>query len=386
MIQVFRPSMGEEEVQAVREVLESGWIGLGPKTAEFEGEFAAYVGAKYAVGLNSGTAALHLALSAFGIGEGDEVLVPPITFVSTVHAILYNNAAPVFVDVYPDTLCIDVEDMERKITEKTKAVIPVHYGGHPCEMDEIMEIAHKEGLIVVEDAAHACGSEYKKRKIGSTGDATCFSFHAVKNLATGDGGMITTDNKEVYELLKRLRWVGIDKSTWERTEAIGEAMKSERKEYGKYGWYYEVNELGYKYHMNDIAAAIGLVQLKELEKTNQRRREIVESYNQAFGDIEWIETPVEREYVKSAHHNYVIKTPYRDELNLYLRDKGIATGVHYMPIHLQPYYRKQFYAGVPVAEKVWTTLLTLPLYPDLTDEDFDYVVDSIRSFEREVVR
>jgi len=275
--------------------------------------------------------------------------------------------------------------MERKITEKTKAVIPVHYGGHPCEMDEIMEIAHKEGLIVVEDAAHACGSEYKKRKIGSIGDATCFSFHAVKNLATGDGGMITTDNKEVYELLKRLRWVGIDKSTWERTEAIEEAMKSERKEYGRYGWYYEVNELGYKYHMNDIAAAIGLVQLKKLEKTNQRRREIVESYNQAFEDIGWLATPVERGYIKSAHHNYVIKTPYRDELNLYLRDKDIATGVHYMPIHLHPYYKGKHNANVPVAERIWKQLLTLPLYPDLRDVDVQTVIDAIKSFGRERV-
>lgn len=164
MIQVFRPSMGEEEVQAVREVLESGWIGLGPKTAEFEREFASYVGAKYAIGLNSATAALHLALSAFQIGKGDKVLMPPITFVSTVHVVLYNRATPVFVDVYPDTLCMDVEDMERKITEKTRAVIPVHYGGHPCEMHEIMEIADQQGLIVVEDAAHACGRSIKQEK------------------------------------------------------------------------------------------------------------------------------------------------------------------------------------------------------------------------------
>lgn len=205
----------------------------------------------------------------------------------------------------------------------------------------------------------------------------------MKNLATGDGGMITTDNKEVYELLNRLRWVGIDKCTWERTETIEKAMKSERKEYGKYGWYYEVSELGYKYHMNDIAAAIGLVQLKKLEKTNQRCREIVESYNQAFEDIEWIETPVEREYVKSAHHNYVIKTPYRDELNLYLREKDIATGVHYMPIHLHPYYKGKYNANVPVAERTWKQLLTLPLYRDLRDVDVQRVIDVIKSFGRE---
>jgi perosamine synthetase len=382
-IQVFKPSLGEEEIEALREIFKTGWIGLGPKTAEFEEKFAAYVGAKYAVGMNSATAALHLAIAAFGIGPGDEVLVPTITFVSDAHVVLYCGATPVFVDVEPDTLCISLEDAQRKITERTRAIIPVHYGGHPCEMDELHGIADRHRLIVIEDASHACGSEYKGRRIGGLSDATCFSFHAVKNLATADGGMVTTDRVEIFRALRQLRWVGIDKSTWDRTEESTMELESGIRRYASYGWYYEVHDLGYKYHMNDIAAVIGLVQLSKLEKANARRREIVERYNRAFEGVDWIERPIEKEYVRSALHNYVIKTPYRDKLNLYLKEKGIATGVHYMPIHLQPYYRKQFNVTLPVAERIWTQLLTLPLYPDLTDKEVNFVIESILDLPRD---
>lgn len=380
MIQLFKPSMDEQEIEAVSEVLRSGWLGFGPKTAEFEMKFAQYVGAKHAIALNSCTAALHLSIKAFNIGAGDEVLVSPITFVSTIHAILYNEATPVFVDIEPDTLCISPADIKRKITSRTKAIIPVHYGGHPCDMDEIMQIAEQNNLIVIEDAAHACGAVYKGKKIGSIADATCFSFHAVKNLATGDGGMITTNRLEIVNLLKRLSWMGIDKNTWDRTETL--ELEKEKEKYSGYSWYYEVSELGYKYYMNDITASIGLVQLEKLERMNRRRRKIVQMYNNAFRDINWIETPVEREYVKSSCHNYVIKTPYRDQLNLYLKNKNIATGVHYMPIHLHLYYKNKFSANVPIAEKIWTRLLTLPLYPDLTEEQVNYIISMITSFKK----
>lgn len=380
MIPVFKPSFGDEELEALREPFRTGWIGLGPKTAEFEARFAAAVGARHAVALNSATAALHLALAAFRIGPGDEVLVPAITFVSTAHAVLYVGATPVFADVDPETLCLDPRDIERKITPRTRAVIPVHYGGHPCEMDEITRSATAHGLVVIEDAAHACGAEYQGRAIGSIGDATCFSFHAVKNLATGDGGMITTDGDELLRPLQALRWVGIDRSTWERSEAPASDAEADMRRYAGYTWYYEVHALGYKHHMNDIAAAIGLVQLKKLPATNARRRQIVERYNAAFRGIEWIRTPVERANVRSAHHNYVIKSPFRDGLNLYLKERGIATGVHYMPVHLHPYYRGRFDARVPVAERVWTQLLTLPLYPDLTAEQVEYIIEAVRSF------
>ena len=377
MIQVFRPSITEREVEAVSEVLRSGWLGLGPKTAEFETKFADYVGAEYAIGTNSATAALHLVLAALGIGPGDEVLVPTMTFVSTAHAVLYCGATPVFVDIEPDTLNIDLEDAECRITKRTRAIVPVHYGGHACQMNELWQMADAHDLLVVEDAAHACGGQYYGQRVGSLrSTATCFSFHAVKNLTCGDGGMITTNQPELVHTLKRLRWCGIDKSTWDRARAVG----ASRDRYSHYGWYYEVHELGYKYHMNDIMAAIGLVQLDRLENTNARRREIVTQYNTAFAHMDWLECPVEHDYTTSAHHNYVIKTPHRDALNLYLRERDIATGVHYMPVHLHPYYRNRYWTSLPVAEDVWTCLLTLPLYPDLTEDEVECVIQSILDF------
>ena len=381
MIQVFKPWYGDEELEAVREVFASGWLGLGPKTAEFEERFAEHVGAKYAVGLNSATAALHLACLALDIGPGDEVLVPTITFVSTAHAVAYCGATPVFVDVDPDTLNLSVEDVRGKLGPKTRAIIPVHYGGHACPMDEIWEIAEAHSLFVIEDAAHACGSMYKDRHVGGLPRSamTCFSFQAVKNLAVGDGGMVTTDRVDLWRTLKRLRWVGIDKSTWERTEEAAIESESGIRRYASYGWYYEVSDLGYKYHMNDIAAALGLAQLTKLERGNDRRREIASRYTAAFAGCDWVRVPVEREYTRSATHNYVIKTPRRDDLNLHLKECDIASGVHYMPIHLQPYYRKRNRTSLPVAEKVWTELLTLPLYPGLTDDEVARVIECVRS-------
>lgn len=374
MIPVFRPSVSDAEVEAVADVLRSGWWGLGPKTREFEEKFAQYVGAKHAIALNSGTAALHLALRVPSIGRGDEVITTPMTFVSTNHAILYNNATPVFADIEEDTLNIDPTDIERKITPKTKAIIMVHYGGHPCDIDEIHELAKDRGggIKVIEDAAHACGAEYKGKKIGSLSDATCFSFHPVKNLATGDGGMITMDDDDAAARLQKLRWVGISRGTWDRTESKG------------YSWEYNVEELGFKYHMNDIIAAIGLAQLARLEQMNARRRELAMRYTEALSDIEWIETPVEKDYVRSACHNYVIKVADpsdRDPLMDHLKAKGISTGMHYIPNHLYAMY-KPYASHLSVAEKVWKRLITLPLYPDLNPEEQGKVIAAIKSYKR----
>jgi perosamine synthetase len=369
MIPVFRPSMGEEEVRAVSEVLKSGWIGLGPKTKEFEDRFAKYVGAEYAVGVNSCTASLHLALKVMDV-EGGEVITTPLTFISTNHAILYNRATPVFADVEEDTLNISPKEIEKIITKKTKAILVVHYGGHPCDMDAILGLAESRGIRVVEDAAHACGAEYKRKKVGSLGDATCFSFHAVKNLATGDGGMITVRTGDLAQRLRKLYWLGISRGTWDRS--AGKA----------YRWEYDVEELGYKCHMNDITAAIGLVQLSKLEKANARRRAIVKRYNGSLADVKWVVTPVEKEYAKSANHAYVIKVlnGKRDELIEYLSEKGISSSVHYIPNHLYDLY-KPYYRKLPVTERVWTKLVTLPLYPDLMDSDVDFIVDAIRNFD-----
>ena len=382
MIQVFKPSLGEEELDALREIFRSGWVGLGPKTAEFERAVAAYVGAPHAVALNSATAALHLACAALGIGPGDEVLVPTITFVSTAHAPGYVGARPIFVDVDPQTLAIDLNDARRRLTPRTRAIMPVHYGGHPCDMNAVWAFAAEHNLLVIEDAAHAMGADYDGKRIGNVdrSDAVCFSFQAVKNLCVGDGGMITFKRPELLPTINRMRWCGIDKSTWDRTESILADQAEGTRRYANYGWYYEIHELGHKYHMNDIAAAIGLVQLGKLDAMNARRREIAQAYDRAFAGAGWITTPAEPTHGRSAWHNYVIRTPQRDALNLFLKERSIATGVHYMPIHLQPYYRKQARISLPVAERVWTELLTLPLYPGLTDEEVDYVCESVLSF------
>lgn len=378
VLPVFRPSMGQEEIDAVAEVLRSGWIGLGPKTEEFEKKFAKYIGVNHAIALSSGTAALHLSLIALGIGKNDEVLVPSLTFVSCSHAILYVGAKPVFVDVDEETLCIDPKDVERKVSKKAKAIITVDYGGHPAEYDKIFKITKKRKIALIEDASHATGSSYKGKKVGSFADLTCFSFHAVKNLATGDGGMVTTNNSDLAKRIKNLRWVGIDKNTWEREELI------EHKNYRQYGWYYDVIDLGYKYHMNDIGAAIGLVQLKNLEKANKKRRKLAARYSVKLKSLRWLKTPTVKPYAVSAWHNYVIRTKHRDKLNLFLKEKGISTGVHYMPIHKFSFYKSnKLSASVPVTDRIWQQLLTLPLYPTLSIKDQNRVIRGILQFALE---
>lgn len=360
--------MSNEEVKAVEQVLKSGWIGLGPKTKEFEDQFAQYVGAEYAIGTNSCTAALHLALQVMGV-EGGEVITTPMTFISTNHAILYTYATPVFADIEEDTLNIRVDEIEKLVTSRTKAIVVVHYGGHSCDMDKVIAIARDKGLKVIEDAAHACGAEYKGRRIGSISDATCFSFHAVKNLATGDGGMITVHDERSAERLRKLCWLGISRGTWDR--ARGTAYK----------WEYNVEEVGFKCHMNDIAASLGIVQLAKLEKANARRREIVSRYNEAFADVDWIETLVEKKYAKSSHHNYVIKVlnGKRDELITYLANNGVSASVHYIPNHLYRLY-KPYYRKLPVTESIWKKIVTLPLFPDLKDTDVDYIIERVKTF------
>jgi len=367
MIPVFKPSFGEEELEALREPFKTGWIGLGPKTKEFEERFAEYIGTRFAVALNSGTAALHLALKVLNI-EGMEVITTPMTFISTNHVILYNMGIPVFADIEPDTLNIDSMQVKKLVTSKTEAIVVVHYGGHACDMDPILELAKERNLHVVEDAAHGCGGEYKGQKLGSLGDLGCFSFHAVKNLSTGEGGMITTNDAEIYGKLLKLRWMGISKDTWSREE------KEE-----KYSWYYNVEEIGFKCHMNDIPAAIGLVQLKKLDRMNQRRKEITERYNQGLKGLPWLETPIVKSYAVSSHHNYVIKAEKRDELNIYLQGKGISTGVHYIPNNHYKMYHP-FRGETPISDSIWKKLLTLPLFPDLKDEEVDFIIREIKEF------
>lgn len=366
MIEVFRPSMGQEEIDAVAEVLRSGWIGLGPKTAQFEAEFSRYIGTGQAVGVNSATAALDLAVRLLHIGHGDEVIVPTMTFVSTAHAVAYNLATPIFADCDEQTLNLDLQDVARKISRRTKAIIAVHYGGRPVDMDALRRIAGD--IPIIEDAAHACGSSYRGRKCGALGGLGVFSFHAVKNLAMGDGGCLTTENADWASRAKKLRWLGIDKGTWDRTGLD----KS-------YWWQYSVEEIGLKCHMNDIMASIGLVQLSKLDKMNARRKAIADRYFAGLADLGQVALPARDDAVfQSSWHIFHIKTPQRDELSMHLREHGINTGVHYTPIHSYGCYGNR--PTLPTAERMVRTILTLPVFPDLADADVDRIVACIRAF------
>jgi perosamine synthetase len=366
MIPVYRPYYDEKEMKYLKEVIESGWWGMGPKTVEFEEKFAKYIGTRYALGLNSETAALHLALMCINVQDA-EVISPSMTFVSTNHAILYNGGIPVFCDVEYDNLNVTAQEIEKLITDKTKAIIVVHYGGYACDMDSIIELARAHNLYVIEDCAHACGGKYKDKMLGSIGDFGCFSFQAVKNLSTGDGGMITTNNEEWAKRIKKLRWVGISKDTFERGAG------------NSYDWFYDVTELGFKYHMNDIMAAIGLAQLEKIEWMNDKRRYWSSRYRESLKDISVINCPPVKDYMFPACHNFVIKSERRDELRKVLMEKGITTGVHYYPNHLFDMY-KDYYRNLPITESVWNNLVTLPLYPDLEEEDFQLIIKTIRDF------
>jgi perosamine synthetase len=365
-IPVFRPSYGEAEFQAVREVMASGWVGLGPKTAEFEKKFAAYLGVRHAIGLNSGTAALHLAMVVADL-KGAEVITTPLTFVSTNHAILYVGAKPVFADVEEATANIDPESVRKRITKKTRALVCVHYGGRPCKMDALEAIAREHNLILIEDAAHGCGGEHRGRKLGTIGRFGCFSFHAVKNLATGEGGAIVTNDDAAAERIRKLRWLGISKDTWSRETIV------------KYSWYYDVEEVGFKYHMNDIPAAIGLVQLARLDEMNARREAWARRYDEALAGLSWLQCPLVEPDTRPDWHNYVIQTDHRDDLNAFLAERGVSTGVHYIPNNHYVMYKK-CRGKTPVCERVWKRLLTLPLFPDLTEQDFGTIIAAIREF------
>ncbi len=368
MIPLFRPSITDAEIDAVADVMRSGWLGLGPKTAEFEEAFAAHVGAAHAVGMSSGTAALHLALEGLGIGEGDEVLVPTITFASTAHVVHHLGATPVFTDVCEDTICMDPVDAAARVTARTKAILPVHYGGHPADMDALGTLAESHGLFLLEDAAHACGAEWRGARVGTLSRATCFSFHAVKNLACGEGGMVTTDDDELAVRLKRQRWLGIDKDTISRTSA-GET----------YAWQYWIREFGHKAHLSDIAAAIGLVQLSRLDEMNAARRRLVDRYREELSGLEFVTLPAERDGALSAWHIFHARLVQRDDLIGFLKKRDIAPGVHYYPLHMHPVYRDGA-EPLPVAERVWQQLISLPLYPDMTETEQDEVIGALRDF------
>lgn len=369
------PLIEEEEINEMIDTLKSGWISKGPKTIEFEKRFAEYVGAKHAIATNSATAALHLALVAAGIGEGDEVITTPMTFAASANTIIHVGATPVFVDIDPDTYCIDADKIEEKITEKTKAIVPVHYAGHACDMDKIMQIAKKYNLFVSEDAAHAVYTEYKDKLIGSIGDTTSFSFYATKNLATGEGGMLTTNSDEIAEKVRVMSLHGMSKAAWNR--------------YGKGGsWRYDIEHPGYKYNMTDMQAALGLHQLKKLDRMQEIRSDIAKMYNEAFACMPEIITPKTVDYTTMhAWHLYVIQVNDellnidRDRFIEELSEENIGTSVHFIPVHLHPYYKRTFghkEGDFPVCEKMFSRILSLPLYPLMSKEDAEDVIYAVK--------
>jgi len=372
IIPVFRPYMDNEEKEAVLRVLESRWWGLGPETAKFEEEFLAYLGTRYGVATNSGTAALHMALFSMNLKKEDEVIVPSFTFVSSVSAISYVGAKPVFADIERSTLTIDPSSIEDNITDRTKAIVVVHYGGQACDMDTISKIANEHNLLIVEDCAHAAGAEYKGKKLGTIGDISAFSFHAVKNLATGDGGMLVSRQKSTRDRMRAFRWVGITKTTWDRYAPQSRSDAKNRSTY-------DVEELGYKYHMNDIQAAIARVQLKRLDKVNQIRYELVQRYRENLEAVKDIELTETKNWGKSSNHLFVILSKKRSKIMKYLNSNGIATSIHYTPVHKFSLYKDEYaYLKLPVTEKVSEEVLTLPLFPDLKGEEVDLICNKIK--------
>jgi dTDP-4-amino-4,6-dideoxygalactose transaminase len=369
------PQIGEDEIRSVVEVLSSGWLTTGMKVKQFEEEFARYVGSRYAVAVNSCTAALHLALDAVGIQEGDEVIVPTMTFTATAEVVLYFKAVPVFVDCLPDTFNMDPDNVERAITSKTKAIIPVHFAGQPCDMAAILEIARRHQLYVIEDAAHALPAKYCGKMIGTIGDITCFSFYATKTITTGEGGMATTENPEWASRMRMMSLHGISHDAWKRYTKEG-------------SWYYEVVRPGFKYNLTDIGAAIGVEQLKKCTAFGAARQRIAMAYGEAFSDLPEVQVPLCKPDIEHAWHLYVIQLELerlkfgRDQFIEALRENGIGTSVHFIPLHMHPYYRDRFGHrpdDFPNASKIYRRIISLPIYPKMTQSNVEQVIDAVKN-------
>jgi dTDP-4-amino-4,6-dideoxygalactose transaminase len=369
------PDIGEEEIRSVVATLRSGWLTTGLKAKEFEERFAAYIGCPHAVAVNSGTAALHLALEAAGVQAGDEVIVPTMTFTATAEVVTYLGARPVLVDCQADTLNIDSDAIIKAIGPKTRAVMPVDFGGQPCELEKIGQIARERKLAVIEDAAHALPARYKGQMIGTLGDVTCFSFYATKTMTTGEGGMATTANPEWAKRMRMMSLHGISKDAWKRYTASG-------------SWYYEVESPGYKYNLTDIAAALGIVQLGRAEEFHLARRRIAGLYDRGFVDLPEVHRLAVRPDVQHAWHLYVIQLELerlrigRDEFIDVLKKKNIGTSVHFIPLHLHPYYRRVWgytASDCPTATAAFARTISLPIFPGMGDDRVERVIEGVRN-------
>jgi len=371
-IPFHKPHITENEINSVVESLKSGWLTMGEKTFEFENNFSEFVHSKYAIGVNSATSALHLALRTIGLKKDDEVIMPAMTFISTAEVVCYFEAVPVFVDIEKDTHNISAEKIESQITHKTKCIIPVHFAGQPCDMDEIIRIADKYNLYIIEDAAHAFPSFYKDKIVGSISDMTCFSFYATKTLTTGEGGMITTYNNEWVDLIKTLRLHGITKDAWNRYSESG-------------SWKYDVHDLGYKYNISDISSSIGIEQLKIANDLQKKREIIAEKYNKAFSDIDELITFKIKNDRISSWHLYPLKLNIdclsidRDNFIEELKERGISTSVHFIPLYEFTYYKNLGYKkeDYPNCQWVYNRTLSLPIYPDMSKDEVDYVIKNV---------
>lgn len=374
LLPFYQAWIDESEIDEVVDTLRSGWLTMGPKTVRFEEAFAGFVGARHAVSVNSCTAALHLALDVAGIGPGDEVITSTYTFTSTAAVILHLDAVPVLVDVVPGTFNMDPADVARKITPRTKAIIPVHMAGVPCDMDAIKQLADQHGLIIIEDAAHALPTLYRGRTIGTIGDLTCFSFYATKNLTTGEGGMVTTNREEYVDRLKTRRLHGISRDAWKRYSADG-------------SWFYEVDYPGFKYNMTDLNASLGLQQLKKLKMFHELRTRYAALFTQGLSDVPGVIVPEVPADVESAWHLYIMRvdekalTIDRAAFINELKRENIATSVHFIPLHIHPYYRNTFKyrpEDFPNALHAYEGAISLPLYPRMSEGDVWDVVAAVR--------
>ncbi|MGE4170301.1 MAG: DegT/DnrJ/EryC1/StrS family aminotransferase [Candidatus Margulisiibacteriota bacterium] len=361
----------EEEVTEVSEAIRSGWLTMGPKTLAFETEFGNAIGAPFNVAVNSATAALHLALKAIGLQAGDEVIIPTTTFIATAEVVTYFNAIPVLCDVEATTHNIDATQIESKITSKTKAIIPVHFAGIPCDMDALLALAKKHGLFVIEDSAHGLPAWYKGQLIGTFGDITCFSFYATKTLAAGEGGMACTSNEAYFKHMKINRLHGISRDAWDRYTLAG-------------SWAYDVVDNGFKYNMTDLNAGLGLAQLRKLFWMQEERAKIASTYDAAFANTPITPLSVPKDRV-SSHHLYVIKVQNRDEVIEQLKRADIGVSVHFIPVHRHTYYKNTYgyqASDYPVAEAVFEQSLSLPIYPDLSEEDCTRIIQTVLKHAR----
>jgi len=369
-----RQSIDEKDVQSVVDVLRSDWLTTGPMVETFEQEIARFVGARFAVAVSSGTAALHAAMNAISIGPGDEVILPPMTFCATANAVLFCGGTPVFADVDANTLLIDPHDVEAKITPQTKAIVPVDYAGQPCDYDALHTIAERHSIPLITDACHSLGAEYKGKQVGTLADVTVFSFHPVKHITSGEGGMVVTDDPELAANVRRFRNHGIAMEHWQRAE--------------RGTWYYEMTDLGFNYRITDFQCALGLSQLQKLPLWIKRRREIAQYYDGVFYQNSVIHPLSRRADVSHAYHLYVTRLEIeqlhttRAKVFTSLRDEGIGVNVHYIPVHLHPYYKERFNTGpglCPVAEAAYESIISLPMFHGMTDEDAEDVVSAMRT-------